>query len=701
MAVGSPPRTSSGYMSENLGWNRALNDVLETVPELLYPESVATYGKMRNDPQLTAVLNAYTLPLRQAPKYVDPAGCKAEVVNLIADDLGLPVLGKDNKPGPARRRGVDFEEHFRIALLNLIFGHMPFAQRYEILDGKARLAELAERMPTTITEILTTDEGYLAGMLQFGEKDPVPAKNLVWYVHEREGSAWQGRSMLRSAYGPWLIKHEMWRVLATSNRRFGMGVPTVNAPAGATGEQIEQAKLLAAAIRVGDQSGVGLPDGFTLNLQGITGSTPNTLDFIRYLDGQMAQMALASVLNLDASPNGSRALGDTFVNLLLTSLNAIANEMASTLTKLAVQMVDYNWGEQENAPRIVIGDVGSRPEITAEAIVALMGAGAVTPDDELEAWVRERWTLPEKPDEPEPEPSPVPEPPTMDPVTGLPVPQGQPEPGQPVTGGQAQASRFRGRRRALRATAANRRELTDIEAASSVNPDKLDQQWTSQLDSLLRNWSTISRAQRQELTDQIQAAVNDDKIDALAELAVDSEDAAAMLADAMLAMADDAAAEMKREAKDQGVTVSGEEIDEDRIMETASAVATLVGTSLATSAGREALRIWAPGDSGADVADGVDDHMRSLSDSYLQDQLGNALSMAQNHGRQAVLSAAPPAKYFASEVLDSNTCKNCRAIDGQEFVDMDEAEQAYVSGGYRLCLGRLRCRGIVVAVWDD
>jgi hypothetical protein len=701
MAVGSPPRTSSGYMSENLGWNRVLNDVLETVPELLYPESVATYGKMRNDPQLTAVLNAYTLPLRQAPKYVDPAGCKSEVVNLIADDLGLPVLGKDNKPGPARRRGVDFEEHFRIALLNLIFGHMPFAQRYEILDGKARLAELAERMPTTITEIQTTDEGYLAGMLQFGEKTPVPAKDLVWYVHEREGSAWQGRSMLRSAYGPWLLKHEMWRVLATSNRRFGMGVPTVNAPAGATGEQIEQAKLLAAAVRVGDQSGVGLPDGFTLQLQGITGSTPNTLDFIRYLDGQMAQMALASVLNLDASPNGSRALGDTFVNLLLTSLNAIANEMASVLTKLAVQMVDYNWGEQENAPRIVIGDVGSRPEITAEAIVALMGAGAVTPDDELEAWVRERWTLPEKPDEPEPEPVPAPEPPSVDPVTGLPVPQGQPEGMPPMTGGQAQASRFGRRSRALRATATNRRELTDMEAAASVDPEKLDNQWSTQLDYLLRNWSTISRDQRQELTDQIQAAVNDDKIDALAALAVDSDDAALLLAEAMEAMANDAAYEMKQEAKRQGVDVSGEEIDTDRLTEIAAAVATIIASSTANAAGREALRIWAPGDTGADVADGVDDHMRSLSDSYLRDQLGNALSAAQNHGRQAVLSAAPPAKYFASEILDSNTCKNCRAIDGQQFRDMDEAEQAYVSGGYRLCLGRLRCRGIVVAVWDD
>lgn len=673
-------------MSENLGWNRVLSDALETVPDLLYPESIITYGKMRTDPQLTAVLNAYTLPLRQTPKYVDPAGCKAEIVKLIADDLGLPILGKESKPGPARRRGVDFDEHFRIALLSLVFGHMPFAQRYEILEGKARLIELAERMPTTIAEIQVEDDGKLSGMLQYGEKNAIPVKNLVWYVHEREGSAWQGRSMLRSAYGAWLLKHESWRVLATANRRWGIGVSTVNAPDGATGEQLEQAKLLAAVIRAGDQAGVGLPFGFTHQINGITGSVPDTLAFIRYLDGQMAQMALASVLNLDASPNGSRALGDTFVNLLLTSLNAIGKEMATVLTRLAVQMVDYNFGEDENVPRVVIGDAGSRPEVTAEAITALMGAGAITADDELEAWVRERWTLPDKPDEPEPEPAP--------PVPPEPLP-GEP---MPAPAGAPVAAR---RRRSVRATAADRRTLTDVEAASSVDPERIDNQWSTQLESLVRNWSTVSRNQRKEITDQIEAAIDDDKVDALAALAVDSSDAAQMLADAMALMAEDAADEMKREAAQQGVTVSGEELDIDRLTEIAAAVAAIIASSVANSAGREGLRIWAPNSTGAHVADGVDDHLRSLSDSYLRDQLGNALSAAQNHGRQAVLSSAPPANYYASEVLDTNTCKNCRAIDGQQFVDMEEAEQAYASGGYQLCLGKLRCRGIVVAVWDD
>lgn len=688
MAVSNAPRSASGYMSENYNWGRALTDVLETVPDLLYPESIYTYGKMRTDPRLTAVLNAYTLPLRQAPKYVDPAGCSAEVTKLVSDDLGLPILGKENKPGPARRRGVDFDEHFRIALLNLVFGHMPFVQRYDIVDGKARLVELAERMPTTIAEIQTDPSGNLAGILQYNEKAAIPARNLVWYCHEREGSAWQGRSLLRNAYGAWLLKHEMWRVLATSNRRFGMGVPTVEAPPNATGEQISQAALLAAQIRVGDQSGVGLPNGFKLALQGISGGTPDTLSFIRYLDGQMAEMALASVLNLDASPNGSRALGDTFINLMLTSLNAIGQEMSSVLTKLAVQMVDYNFGENENAPRVVIGDVGSRPEITAEAITSLMAAGAITSDPELEAWVRERWTLPEKPEEPEPVPTPTP------PVPG--------DPGQPEPSPQPVPAPVQARRRRLRAAGTpQRRNLTAIEAASTVDPEKIDQTWTSQLDYLVRNWSSISRTQRQEITDQIQAAVTDDKIDALAALAVDSSSAAELLAEAMIAMAHEAADEMKREASDQGVTVTGEEIDEDRLTEIATAVAAIVATGFAGSAGREALRVWTSESTGAEVADMVDDHLRSLSDSYLRDQLGNALSTAQNSGRQAVMNAAPPAKYFASEILDKNTCKKCAAIDGEQFDSMKDAEQAYASGGYIECQGRLRCRGIVVAVWDD
>jgi hypothetical protein len=323
--------------------------------------------------------------------------------------------------------------------------------------------------------------------------------------------------------------------------------------------------------------------------------------------------------------------------------------------------------------------------------MGLLSAGAITADPELERWARERWQMPEKDDT-------APEPPSPT----LPAMEDAPEALPGTTGTQVAAGR-RGYRRGIKAatSAADRRALTTMEAASGVDPEALDANWTDTVDELIKNWSKISRAQRLELTNQIAAAVDDDRVDGLAALAVDSLDGAELLRDAMLAMAESAAKEMKKEAHKQGVSVSGEEIDTERLGGVASAVASIMAAGLAGAAGREAIRVWSSGRTGAEVADDVDSHMRDLSDDYLRVQLGGAISAAQNHGRQAVLTAAPPAKYFASEVLDSNTCKKCRAIDGEDLGGMDEAAQAYASGGYTECLGRLRCRGIVVAVWDD
>src|SRR5690349_9802624 len=244
-----------------MGYSTAYLDMLEYVPELTWPESVRTYARMRNDPQLSGVLASYFEPLKHVDWFVDPAGCREEVVKLVSEDFGLPILGQEDKPGPARRRGLIWDEHLRMALQYLSFGHMPFAERYEYRDGKYRLAELSERLPSTITALDVDNQGHLLGLWQFGSQDMIPAQHLTYYVHEREGAAWQGRSMLRPAYGAWLLKYEMWRVHGTSIRRFGMGIPTVEAPVGALPNQVTQAQQLASAMRAGDQSGVGLPAG--------------------------------------------------------------------------------------------------------------------------------------------------------------------------------------------------------------------------------------------------------------------------------------------------------------------------------------------------------------------------------------------------------------------------------------------------------
>ncbi|MFI6793670.1 DUF935 family protein [Nonomuraea sp. NPDC050383] len=676
--MASAPTRDIGHLDSNYGvW---YGDLLEQIPDLTWPLSARTYSLMRTDPQLTAVLSAYTLPIRRATWAVDPAGCRPEVVQLVADDLGLPILGVDPEPGPARRRGVRWTDHLRLALLSLTFGFMPFERRYAIVGGQARLVNLGERMPHTIGQLqLAADETVQSITQNLAAVRPIPANRLVWYVHDREAANWTGRSLLRPAYGAWLLKHEVWRVHATSVRRFGMGVPSVSAPPGAIPAQIAEAQRLAAAMRVGDRAGVGLPDGFRLAITGMTGSVPDALGFIRYLDQQMSRSALAGLMDLGDTSNGSRALGDSFLDLFLLSLQSIADDIADTATVgqtgmpgIVTDLVDLNWGPDEPAPRIVVSDVGSRQEVTAQALDLLLKSGALSPDPALEAYVREAWRLPERA-----QAAPPPTPAIAPPAPPAP-PQTPPEPLQ------ARA----GRPERMRA-AAGPDDLADVQEA-----------WQNALDTVLEAWPSIAEDWRNQLAEQITAAVDAGDVQALTQLTIDSTGAAELLAVAMLELAETSAEQMAAEAAAQGVSVEQPPIDDGHLEAVAVAVAALLAAGLAGAAAAAALRLAVPGAAGAAVAVEVAAILAALSLRTVRDQVGGALSGAQSAGRFVVLREAPTARYMASEVLDRSTCANCRAIDGTTFDDLDAAEAAYGNGAYVKCLGGIRCRGQVIAIWD-
>ena len=234
------------------------------------------------------------------------------------------------------------------------------------------------------------------------------------------------------------------------------------------------------------------------------------------------------------------------------------------------------------------------------------------------------------------------------------------------------------------------------------------------LAALLQDWEPVAEDQYEELAAQIEQAVDDADPEALASLTAGSDDAATVLRRALGAMATAAAEQMTHEAAAQGVEVAAPRVDPgltDRLprvraafghelVDIAVAVAHLLAADVATAAGREALRLYSPGAVGATVADAVTGWLRGLKGWFRRDQLGGALHRAQNVGRLATLEAAPPGRYFATEVLDSNTCPPCDDIDGTEFTTLAEARQVYGTGGYQECEGGIRCRGTVVARWE-
>ncbi len=664
-----------------------------------------TYGKMRHDPQLKAVLAALTYPLLRANWAVDPEGCKTKVVQHVADDMGLPVLGSDETQCPARRRGISWKRHLSLVLRSkLVFGHLPCERRYEYDDSANlyHLVNLGARMPWTLAQIMLAEHGNeVEQVKQTTQFEPIPAQRLVWYVHEMEGAAWAGMSILRAAFGAWLLKQETWRVHATSIRRFGMGVPSVTAPAGASAAMVQQAQQLASSMRAGDQTGAGLPHGYTFDLRGVAGSVPDALAFIQYLDQQMSKMALAGVVDLGQTEVGSRALGETFLDLFTLALSGLADEVSEETTTgypgmpgAVVDLVNVNYGEDEPCPRIVCTDVGEQHTVTAQAVSLLMQYGGLTADPGLEAELRHLWRLPQRET---PQPAPVPA--AGPPGPGQP-PQPAPQPQPPAAPQPAAAGR--GSRSRAAAIAGLRRELTPAEVRAGLDPIGMLTDWTAAMDWLIAHWTPLYHGMTGSLADQVHQVVDAGRLDKLNGLTVDVSAGVPLVKQAMTTLADKAQQQMLAEAEHQGVRLGTlGKIKAALLDRVAQARAGIWANWLAGQAGGWAMHAAGGKGSGADTADYVTTQLGGLSQRSLRDQLGAALTAAQNTGRLSVLEAAGPADYVATELLDENTCSPCIAEDGHVFASLDEARAAYPNGGYVNCAGFERCRGTVMGLWGD
>jgi hypothetical protein len=390
------PISEKGHVAKTTNW--WTSEEYEQTPELRWPLSIDVFDRMRrSDAQIASVLRAVTLPIRRTKWRIDPNGARDEIVERIATDLGLPIVGVE---APRRRSkgAFSWEEHLRMALLMLPFGHMFFEQVVHPPDdqGFVRLRKLGPRMPRTLTAVNVADDGGLVSIEQAAgaTKVVIPVDRLVAYVHDREGGNWYGSSIIRPAYKNWIIKDRLLRVQAQTIDRNGMGIPLYE---GAEGEEsLTEGAKLAQAWRSGDNSGAAIPNGAKLSLVGVTGTLPNADPAIRYHDEQIARAVLAHFLNL-GTETGSWALGSTFADFFTMSLQSLAEQIADVTTQHVIEdLVDWNWGEDEPAPRLVFDEIGSRSAATAEALKALVDAGIIFPDRVLEEAIRQMFGLPGK-----------------------------------------------------------------------------------------------------------------------------------------------------------------------------------------------------------------------------------------------------------------------------------------------------------------
>lgn len=354
------------------------------------------YEKMRrSDAQVIATLRAVKLPILRTKYYMEPFSDDPQ-------DVEIAKIIEDNLMTGMKSTWHDFLRH---ALLKLDFGFMVFEDVFELRDGLMMIKDLEPRLPQSIYrwEPETTPDGKafrIKGITQldnYGRQYFIPIEKCTVMTNDREGDNWEGISILRAAYKNWYCKNLLVKIDGIKHDRTGVGFPTITMQKGAIRgtEEWDAARKLLENLYANEAMGAILADGQKLEMIGLGSSTSGSdvMGSIKYHDEQMAKSMLAMFLNLGTSETGSRALGQSFVDIFVSAIQFYADENASALTRGPIKkMVDFNW-KVKGYPKLCAAPVD---EVDAEAVAGLVKVGAITPDDEIQAVLRKNLHLPEK-----------------------------------------------------------------------------------------------------------------------------------------------------------------------------------------------------------------------------------------------------------------------------------------------------------------
>ncbi|MDI6911471.1 hypothetical protein [Nocardioides sp.] len=387
---------------------------LEKVPELRWPFAYQVYDDMLTSPNVSGVFSAVVQTILGTGWRLDGTGVDPEITRHCARDLGVPIVGvsdEDDDTSSPFEDKFSWDDHAPIAVDEYLrYGHSIFEQKAiggpDGPDGLWHLGKLGWRSGRTISRFNIADDGGLISLEQTptsrllsttarNKPRSLPVSRIVVYVRNRRGGNWRGESLLRPGYGPWMMSSRAQRLELILGERAGAPIVVYEAADGET--DLSKGKAIATSVRVGREAGVAIPNGAKLTLQGVEGTLPDLDKTIRRHDERIAGSMLANFLNLGSqSGTGSYALGSTFFNAFLLALQKTAKDIARTASRHVVaDLVRWNW-PGERAPRLVFDEIGARRDALVQALAALVQAGVLTADKDLEEFVRAAIGIPAK-----------------------------------------------------------------------------------------------------------------------------------------------------------------------------------------------------------------------------------------------------------------------------------------------------------------
>lgn len=391
----------------------------EFLKELQGRKGIETYREMAdNDDVIGAILFAVEMLIRQTTWSVQPGGPEAadqeaaEFVESCMYDMQDTWTDTISEVLSFLTYGWSYHE----IVYKRRCGKNSDARLNSKYDDKLiGWAKLPIRAQETLYQWEYDDSDNLIGMTQqpppdFGTFTIPIEKALLFRTKSRKNNP-EGRSILRNAYRPWYFKRRIQEIEGIGIERDLAGFPVLKAPEGMNIWDEDDPDMVAIRsgmeaivknVRRDSTEGLALPFGWDFSLVSTGGRRQfDTNAIIERYDTRMAMTVLADFIFLGHQSVGSFALSDNKTELFAMAIGAYLDIICETFNNQAIpRLINLNgehFSKITDYPELAHGDIEDEDiEKLAAFIKDMTGVGVLTPDNQLEDYVREAAHLPER-----------------------------------------------------------------------------------------------------------------------------------------------------------------------------------------------------------------------------------------------------------------------------------------------------------------
>lgn len=235
----------------------------------------------------------------------------------------------------------------------------------------------------------------------------IPLEKCVNFRFDAERENPEGISLLRPVYRPWYLKKQIEEIEAIGIERDLTGVLIIHLPVGATDTDKTKAIALLEQFKADDMTGFVAPrhgqgpeNGWEFEIINSPGSkTIDTDRTIQRYQMEIMRAFLAQFLMLGQGKAGSWALSRDHRGMFELALEAIVDSIQDAANQNLVEPLFRlnDFGKLTAIPRIKAGRVGKADMgVFADMLSKLVEGSLLTPDAELEKFIRTEMELPAK-----------------------------------------------------------------------------------------------------------------------------------------------------------------------------------------------------------------------------------------------------------------------------------------------------------------